>query len=261
MAKQLNTRIQLKHDFESNWIKAGEKDFIPKSGEMIIYDAEVNSEGVALVIDGKTAELPEGRDTYYAHPRMKIGDGVTNVTKLPFSSSVSSGDGVNRTYDHRLYADGNDAYIMFQSYVDGELESDSADQIVISGSDGIGVSVDEQSKKITLSGNGSGGNEANYELVDVLTDSGYMLELHKFYDNPNMTEVVSTFTTTFRGMDVSRPEDPNVKDEIILTNKVFEASTNPPTNTNLLWIDTTSVTGGLKYYNGTKWVTVPVRFS
>ena len=31
-----------------------------------------------------------------------------------------------------------------------------------------------------------------------------------------------------------------------------------PDDTNLLWIDTTANTGGLKYYNGTDWVHVPV---
>ena len=33
-----NTRIQLKHDTETNWNKA--VNFIPKAGEMIIYDAD-----------------------------------------------------------------------------------------------------------------------------------------------------------------------------------------------------------------------------
>ena len=41
----------------------------------------------------------------------------------------------------------------------------------------------------------------------------------------------------------------------------FHAGTSAPSNTKLLWIDTTATTGGLKYYNGTDWVTVPVRFS
>lgn len=31
-----------------------------------------------------------------------------------------------------------------------------------------------------------------------------------------------------------------------------------PADTNLLWIDTNANTGGLKYYNGTDWVHVPV---
>jgi hypothetical protein len=40
----------------------------------------------------------------------------------------------------------------------------------------------------------------------------------------------------------------------------FIASTEAPANTSVLWIDA-SEDGGLKYHNGTDWVTVPVRFS
>jgi hypothetical protein len=44
------------------------------------------------------------------------------------------------------------------------------------------------------------------------------------------------------------------------TTQSFIASTEAPANTAILWIDT-SEDGGLKYHNGTDWVTVPVRFS
>ena len=57
-----NTRIQLKHDTETNWNKA--VNFIPKAGEMIIYDA-----------DGTNPV------------RIKIGDGITGVNSLPFQGS------------------------------------------------------------------------------------------------------------------------------------------------------------------------------
>lgn len=43
--------------------------------------------------------------------------------------------------------------------------------------------------------------------------------------------------------------------------KVFHIGSTPPANTNLLWIDTTNVTGGLKYYNGSSWVHVPVAYA
>ena len=39
------------------------------------------------------------------------------------------------------------------------------------------------------------------------------------------------------------------------------AGTTAPTNTNKLWIDTTANTGGLKYYNGSAWVAVPVQYT
>ena len=43
-----------------------------------------------------------------------------------------------------------------------------------------------------------------------------------------------------------------------LTGSVFHAGTTAPANKGLLWIDTTASTGGLKYFNGTAWVHVPV---
>jgi len=61
--KLINGRIQHKHDVEANWIKA--TNFAPKEGELIIYDADGN----------------------YSYPRIKIGDGSTNVNDLPFTTS------------------------------------------------------------------------------------------------------------------------------------------------------------------------------
>lgn len=43
--------------------------------------------------------------------------------------------------------------------------------------------------------------------------------------------------------------------------EIFYAGTSAPSNTKLLWIDTTATTGGLKYYNGSAWVHVPVAFT
>jgi hypothetical protein len=57
-----NGRIINKHDTEANWNKA--TGFIPYQGEVIVYDV----------------------DEYYSYERFKIGDGVTAVTALPFSS-------------------------------------------------------------------------------------------------------------------------------------------------------------------------------
>ena len=59
--KNLDTRIINKHDTEENWSKA---NFIPKQGELIIYD----------------------KDDNYDIERFKIGDGTTSVNNLPFRS-------------------------------------------------------------------------------------------------------------------------------------------------------------------------------
>ena len=58
--KNMNTRIQHKHDIETNWLKA--TNFTPLVGEIVVYD-------------------PDGN---YDYPRIKIGDGKTNINSLPF---------------------------------------------------------------------------------------------------------------------------------------------------------------------------------
>ena len=58
--KNLNTRIINKHDIEENWLKA--VNFIPIKGELIVYDIDAD----------------------HAYERIKMGDGETNVSDLPF---------------------------------------------------------------------------------------------------------------------------------------------------------------------------------
>lgn len=60
--KQINGRIIQKHDSEANWKKA--TNFIPKAGEIIIYDT----------------------DETHNYCRIKIGDGSTLINNLPFST-------------------------------------------------------------------------------------------------------------------------------------------------------------------------------
>ena len=36
--KNINSRIQQKHDIEANWLKA--INFVPKAGEIIVYDID-----------------------------------------------------------------------------------------------------------------------------------------------------------------------------------------------------------------------------
>lgn len=57
--KTVKIRLVLKHDTEENWAKAA--NFIPKQGEVIIYDGAAGSPS-----------------------RIKIGDGATKVNDLPF---------------------------------------------------------------------------------------------------------------------------------------------------------------------------------
>lgn len=60
MDKKIKTRIIHKHATESEWIVTN--NFIPKNGELIIYD----------------------EDATYNYKRMKIGDGTHNINTLSF---------------------------------------------------------------------------------------------------------------------------------------------------------------------------------
>ena len=94
--KVIKTRIQLKNDTEANWNKA--INFIPKQGEIIIYSA----------------------DESHPFSRLKVGDGNTTVTTLPFiDAGTINGEvladvivtGANRYYfppigqENKLYVD------------------------------------------------------------------------------------------------------------------------------------------------------------
>lgn len=61
---QIKTRIIHKHDTAANWELA--VNFIPKQGEIIIYD----------------------KDSTYNHERFKIGDGATLISALPFANDA-----------------------------------------------------------------------------------------------------------------------------------------------------------------------------
>ena len=60
MEKTMKARVQHKHDIEANWLKA--TNFTPLASEIIVYDPDEN----------------------YDYPRIKIGDGKTNINTLPF---------------------------------------------------------------------------------------------------------------------------------------------------------------------------------
>lgn len=62
--KNIKTRIIHKHDTEENWNKA--TNFIPKQGEIIVYDI----------------------DSSHSYERIKVGDGTTNVNSLPYVSET-----------------------------------------------------------------------------------------------------------------------------------------------------------------------------
>lgn len=68
--KTLQSRIIQKHDTAANWALA--TNFIPKLGEIIIYDADDNN----------------------SKPKIKIGNGIDKVSDLEFFSSIGNAQGV-----------------------------------------------------------------------------------------------------------------------------------------------------------------------
>lgn len=75
LTQAIKARIIQKHDTEENWQKA--TNFVPKKGEIIVYDIDSN----------------------HTYERLKIGDGVTVVSSLPFLDpmllNLENGTGVN----------------------------------------------------------------------------------------------------------------------------------------------------------------------
>ena len=86
--KTLKTRVQLKHETEANWNKA--TNFIPLAGEVIIYEP----------------------DEYHTQQRVKIGDGITKVNDLAFSTDICWK--IDVIEDQTLY------YIVEEQYNDEE---------------------------------------------------------------------------------------------------------------------------------------------
>lgn len=78
--KTYEGRILHKHDTKENWDKA--VNFIPKISELIVYDA----------------------DDECAYPRVKIGDGVTKVTELPFVWEALSKSDIDAICEGSFYA-------------------------------------------------------------------------------------------------------------------------------------------------------------
>lgn len=61
----LHSRIINIHDIEERWNRA--TTFIPRAGEIVVYDV----------------------DDQHTYPRFKLGDGVTSVVNLPFSTDLA----------------------------------------------------------------------------------------------------------------------------------------------------------------------------
>jgi len=77
--KTISTKIQQNRNFQSVW-ETTKSDYVPLEGELIVFEAEKTLDGT--ILDNSVT----GRE-HYTFPRIKVGDGVTNVMDLPFASS------------------------------------------------------------------------------------------------------------------------------------------------------------------------------
>lgn len=64
--KTMNTRLKNKHGTEEYW--TSHSTFVPLAGEIIIYDT----------------------DSTYSYSRIKVGNGSTTISNLPFSTEVTT---------------------------------------------------------------------------------------------------------------------------------------------------------------------------
>lgn len=129
--KQIKTRFLLKHDIEANWILAAENSgFIPKAGEPIIYDP----------------------DEIYDSPRLKIGDGVTIVTNLPFIKAEAMGMfvGTEEEVAGEEFLNAPDGSVWIDPTEKGPTEEAPATEVILASN----VEGSSKKFKITIDDNG-----------------------------------------------------------------------------------------------------------
>lgn len=77
MSQIIATKIKQNRNFESAWKTS---NYTPIEGELIVFEAEKTLDGT--ILDNSVTDRE-----HYTFPRIKVGDGVTNVMDLPFASS------------------------------------------------------------------------------------------------------------------------------------------------------------------------------
>ena len=97
--KILSTRIIHKHDIEANW---NDSSFIPKLGEIIVYDIDEN----------------------YTYERVKIGDGQTDINNLPFV-----GDDMKDTVDELYKKISSDLTLRFYCVEDVTIVTNGVSKV------------------------------------------------------------------------------------------------------------------------------------
>lgn len=113
---------------------------------------------------------------------------------------------------------------------------------------------------------------AKDDIDNAVSEAQSSVALAKTEINTAVTNAKSEIDVKVENALASIPDSENLATKIYVNEAIEEATSSivtdiwtndliEPTNTKLLWIDPNETTGGLKYYNGSSWVHVPVAWS
>ena len=149
MAKQINTRIQHKHDIEANWLKA--VNFVPMQGELIIYDdCYFDDENNKVVVADQI--------------RFKIGNGTSTVNELPFS-------------DDSLNAKIEDMKTELSAQADWNQNDSSAASYIQNRTHWLDKSTNLILEEITVEANSWGGAELSEGILSPIVGDGRLYSI------------------------------------------------------------------------------------
>lgn len=301
MSKTLQTRVQMKHDTEANWnkatnfvpltgeiivydvdetsptprVKIGDGStlladlpftYLPLTGGTLNGNLEVNGDisisGTGLLLNSEKEILPSvvianipivGAASPYEPKLTFVG-----IDDSPDSSLVLSTDQVllsNIANPIDDYDAATKNYVDEKIYVGTDAPTDTSK---------LWIDTDDNSSS-GGTGSGSGGSSTT---TDALPLAGGTMQGAINMNGNKITNLIAPTAD-------SDAATKSYVDNLVASSggtgsgggtsggltQVYSAGTTAPTNTNLLWIDTNSTTGGLKYYNGTSWVHVPVAYT
>lgn len=197
--KIFQSRIQLKHDIEENWSKA--TNFIPKVGEIIIYDIDENN----------------------SIARFKIGDGITNINSLPFVShhEVISYLPQELTEEQKKQARDNIGSGDPQIQTDWNQNDETAVDFIKNRTHytETGTGVFEREIK-TVFAHGNDSQTLEFEAIPMFV--GQVLELHYIRINTDGEyNLYGTFTVTDNDGDLVAYDDANGSPMYITANSIY----------------------------------------
>ncbi len=145
--KEVKTRIQQKHDIEANWSRA--TGFIPKIGEIIIYD----------------------KDESHDYVRVKIGDGINNPNGLDFYAG-SWNDLEDRPFGEETTTVGGDT-LTWDGNTEGLLAPPELGSVYFKFSDAVPSLEEVKKGAVITTSDGKTTNFDESQLIDLGHAYGY----------------------------------------------------------------------------------------